>query len=266
MNIYNLRKLPDEKLTPFLCSQASKKGSLKCLKYLYSRKCKWDERTCTNAVKNGHIKCLEFAHKNGCPWNKNTFDEACKNGNLVCVSYLYYNDCPRGKWIMKLATINGNLACMMFLEKMLCNLDKNISIYAAESGNIYCLKYAFEKSYSFNEKTHVAACKYGSLECLEYLNSISCPVSNLSFYELIIKNDLIALKYLLLTDHFISSQICSMAIHYDKYECFKLIIECGVYIDFDVYSRSLSNYKYSKFLSENESTKEDYSKFKKLKP
>ena len=75
------------------CTEASKNGHLKILKWARNNGCSWDKNTCSEAAKNGYLKILKWARNNGCYWDKHTCNEAAKNGHLNVLKWAHNNGC-----------------------------------------------------------------------------------------------------------------------------------------------------------------------------
>jgi len=106
-------------ITEVATSFCAYKGFLRCLQYLRSIRCPWEQDlTCYYAVLRNNIDCLKFALDNGCPsnhlvsayaaksgqvdalqlcrdtWDKQTTAAAALWGQFHCLQYAVQHHCP----------------------------------------------------------------------------------------------------------------------------------------------------------------------------
>ena len=107
------------------------------MKYLFEKKCPWNEEPCARAALIARLDILQFLHENGCPWNEITAQYACLAGSLECLQYAHENKCPWDEIAAECAG-TGNFQGLpaQAVELMMRGIPRN-----AEKNRPKCLKY-----------------------------------------------------------------------------------------------------------------------------
>jgi hypothetical protein len=156
-------------------------GHLECLEFLFEKKCPWNEKTFEAAVKNGNLKCLEFLFEKKCPWNEKTFKTAVENEKFECIKYLYKNNFPWNKEeCLKIAIEKKNLIIITFIENLLKDEVSNDSELSLRCG-ICCVNII---STVYIPCGHVSSC----LSCAKQMtNCPHCRMKNISYSQIFLK-------------------------------------------------------------------------------
>lgn len=156
-----------------LCKRAALRGHVKCLDYLYKRKCDKCYRVSNNicyVCDPRNIQTLmEKCDCGGSFFGRGThsicvdtlYVAVGRRNNMKCIKYMHENKCGYG-----------------FRRDMYCYFHTYICNHAAESGNLEYIKYYREHGGKFDRKTLWFAIKGGDIECVKYLLKENCEWNN----------------------------------------------------------------------------------------
>jgi hypothetical protein len=127
----------------------------------------WDEESCSNASRFGRFKLLKWLHEQGCPWNHRTFDAAAAFGDLEMLEWLYQEKCPWDRFTCYMAAYSGNFDVLKWLHERNCPWDSSCYESAIRSGNFDIVVWLHEKGCPWNEAVCAEAAEGGHLEILQ---------------------------------------------------------------------------------------------------
>jgi len=143
------------------CSNAAKGGDLKCLAYLLSCKCPWDETTIIAAIRGGNIKCLKFIAYQGNVTSTKPMEEAARLGNLDAMKFLYKHKWP---WSTKTCLLAGvNRLRSLKFKHMKHKYENTTALYKNQGR---CLMYAWKNGCPWPDGTCSAGKGNGRMDCL----------------------------------------------------------------------------------------------------
>ena len=133
-------------LNAYMFNISSEYGSLKCLKYLYEKKCPTDNNVLKFGISDKNIECVKYLRNNNFPWNNRTFYWTAVACNLKYIKYLYENDCFGDMSNLFVSIIKKNsFECFKYLYENNFIIDNYDMETIIRYDKIIIFKYIYEK-------------------------------------------------------------------------------------------------------------------------
>lgn len=209
-----------------LSRAAAKSGQLDSLRFLYDRRCPWDDTVCAAAARYGNFECLLYLRESGCPWRQR---EACRaaarSGSLACLQYTYHLRFRDDPSLCRRAAASGVVTCLSFLrEEGKCQWNSEVCAEAAKHGHFECLQYARENGCAWDRRVCINAARSGHLSCLVYAHELGCPWDPFVASQAALHGHLHCLQYLHDQGCVLERDACLRAAEGGHLECLKYLL------------------------------------------
>lgn len=165
-----------------LSELAAAAGSVKCLDFLFGKKCAMSATVAINAAKCGSLPCLQFLHHTGALWHYSVCYHAACGGHLECVRFAFGLLGLQGamRWDRDMEYVRGAVEhrraeCLAYLLSRGCRGDASVCATAAHNGDLACLRVLHEHGCAWDARTIQAAAQGEHWECLMFALEHGCP-------------------------------------------------------------------------------------------